>query len=877
MKKINNSILQNNFELEKIKKEFFEKKKEIETNFYKENNGTETCKRFSEITDELIRSFHKKILFNDQSEVDNYIVCAVGGYGRNQLAPYSDLDILFVIFCPEKIVRSHIEKILFFLWDMGFKVGHAVRNLKEIKITASADHVIQTSILENRIIVGKEHLYKKVLFEVDNFFNTTDPREFILSKINERERRVKNCQNNSFLLEPNIKESVGGLRDINTLFWYLIRLSKTGNQIVNNKLEYLSKLEKNKIKKALDFFLTIRCYLHFQNNRANERLSFGSQKFISKKMKYKSRDSTLRVERFMKHYYIQIRNVRNILNCVVSIKNLSKGNIAENLEFLSKGTVLCDDMILINNKSKFLSHSENFINIFYDSSNLEKFIHPRSLRIICDNISNLSSNFHLKKSVTKRFLEILNSDLISDNLNIMNDCGLLAKIIPDFSRIISQSQFDLYHVYTVDQHTLRALKFLKNLSSESLNDKKFSHTKLIYKNSKNKLILYLAVLLHDIGKGLGGNHQVKGANLTRKILKDLNFNLKDSEEVIWLVRNHLIFSDFALNNDIHDISVVKVFLKKVKSSQRLKFLYLLTVVDMASVNESSWNDWKALLLKNLYEKIDFEIKKPILLKLKIFEKKVEKKIGLIKTKVFFQLNKNSESQFNAFSKICSNDFWLSQSIEEIVKQIDGFFLGSRILKPYDFSVEFTDMSGFFSITIVTKDRKNLLLRIIQKFILNGMDILEARAFTMSNNIIVDTFILSVNSNLKYNYSDLKDKKQKLSDDLKNLLKGKLVLNLGYDSNKEFKKVLKQESRISLDNQLSKNYTVVKVFTNDRPYLLYDILKLLIKNDLIISAAKISTFGNFVEDTFHVRKKNGLKVEDSENLRNGLKSLVTILN
>ena len=847
------------------KNSFSKKKNSIKLDFFQSNNGLRTCQKLTNITDKLIESIYRKILFADEISDKDIIICAIGGYGREHLAPFSDLDLLFVPFSEEKKVSLAIKKILHYLWDLGFKVGHAVRGLEEIVSTAKRDFVIQTSLLDHRKLCGDPKSFMKVDQTIKNFFDKEDKNFFIRNKIKERNIRLKKKDSNSYLLEPNIKDSMGGLRDLNLLFWFFKRFYKTSNLDELYKIRVISRLEKKKLEKSLDFILTIRCYIHFLGQRSSERLTFDLQKLIAENMKYKEREANLSVERLMRHYYLQIKNIKNLVQSIPKEKKSFKEKITEDHELLTTGVIIENKKILVNNKKEFKKFPENFINIFIDVTKFKFSIHQDSYRFLCEEITHLKKNFRLNPLINKKFLQLLKLNTDDEVIYNLNDCGLLVKVIPEFSKIVSQSQFDRYHLYTVDEHTLRAFNLLKTIDSEKKLSREFNLSKLIIKEIKNKTILYLSILLHDIGKGSGGNHQMIGANFAENILKFLDVSSKEIEEITWLIENHIIFSDFAMHKDIEDNSVIRTFTKKVNSLDRLRSLYLVTIVDMASVNQATWNEWKAMLLDRLYQKSKVEINKPILMKLDIFQKASKKKILLIQKKVLSLLRLNKKK----YSEFCSNsvdEFWLFQPIKTISKQIDFFFHGTELLKSFDCKIELSQMSGVLEVTIATIDRKNLLLKITEVFLLNEMEILEARVFTFRNGVILDTFKISAGSDIKLNNYDLKQKKNEIIKDLEKYL---ISNHKDIFSNfliKKSKKMLKEKTLISIDNSFSDIYSIIKVHANNRVYLLHDILKVLLSYNLVIHTAKISTYEDFAEDTFHVLKDSGSKIKKLTELK-----------
>ena len=744
--------------LEAEQKKFFLKKKKIEKEFFKKNNGLVTCKKISNITDIFLKSLFKIVIKKYSISNSEFVVCATGGYGRGHLAPYSDIDILFVMFSHTKKVKYAIENFLLTLWDMGFRVGHATRTLKEIISSAKNDAIIQTSLLDNRRIAGNKILFLNVRKEIEDFFKNYNSENFLLSKISERKKRLLKNDYDSYLLEPNIKETLGGLRDINLLFWYFKIIYKTDKFKSLLDLKVLTINEIKKLKKSMDFIFTIRCYLHFLNHRPFERLLFDFQKNISEKLKYKSRSFTSCTERFMKHYYLQIKNVKNITDYNLDIKNLSSNKIEKNTKFLTNGTAICDNAIFIDKTVKFLDDDTNFLKIFLDSERTNLPLHPRSFRFICNNISSLGNTFFLKNSVGKLFFEILISNSENNTLFMMNDSGLLLKIIPEFSNITARSQFDLYHAYTVDHHTLRALEFIKKLNVNSEKYSNLIHPNKVSRQISCKLVLYLSVLLHDIGKGSGKNHTEKGAKLAKKVLKNLKLKKSFITEVIWLIKNHLIFSEFAFNKDINDNSVLKKFLEIVNTKEKLRTLYILTVADIGSVNKNNWNSWKASLLSKLFEKSMVELNKPFIEKFDLFNNNQDKKIALIQKKVLLHIRDNSENQFRKFCSVALNNFWLTQQIQDIVEIIDFFFSGEQLKQTYNYLINKTKIDGVFKVTVVTKDKRKLFLKIIQKFLKNKMEVLEAKAFTFRNGVIVDTFKIELRKDINFSQLDFEKKK-----------------------------------------------------------------------------------------------------------------------
>ena len=855
---------------------FFKKKSEIEHSFYKNNNGLKTCLDLSKITDVLIQKIYKKILIKNNLTENDLIITAVGGYGRKHLAPFSDLDIMFVPFSKKKEIKDSIEAILYLFWDCGFRVGHSVRKLDELIGEAQSDLSTQTSVIDMRKICGSETKFKLLETRLNFFFKEYPIKKFYDLKITERLAIIKQENNSLYFLEPNIKEGAGGLRDLNILFWFLKRFFGTDDLHLLEKENKIFNSEKKKILKSLNFLMTVRCYMHFINKGEKEKLTFHLQQIISEKMRYKNRKLNLQVERFMKHLYLQTRNIQFL--CKHLPKSLlfpSEKNL-ENIKKLNDDIILSGNFIRIKDENIFLKKSENLINIFFESVKLKIPIHPSAFRFFFDKMTSFDQILIKDISTRLKFETIIFQNVFEDTMDVLNECGVISKLIPDFSKINFKTQFDLHHAYTVDQHTINALNLLRKINSDNIKIKFLAHPSIVFKKVRHPRRLFLSVLFHDIGKGFEKSHQEKGADIARKVLPKLGYSRKDIGEICWLVQNHLIFSEFAFKKDLEEKSEIKSFTRKIQSLEKLQLLYLLTVVDVASVNPKSWNSWKGSLLERLYQKCLEEIQKPLFLRIEIFDEKIKKKIKRIQKKVFFNLEKNTEKDFNNFCNITISEFWTSQPIEKIAHQIDFFFLGSELLKEDNVLIENSKVKGILEVSVVTKNRRKLLLDIIETFIIFEMNVLEARIFTFKNDLVIDTFKITPSSKLKLNENDLEEKKKNLSKYMnENLKKQKKLKNL-FAAEELVNRSIKDSKSVDIDIASSEIYYIIKVTSNDRQFLLYDILQIILKEKLSISVAKISTTLDYIEDIFYIKKKENKKVSKNNNLSKLKESLLRII-
>tara|TARA_B100000963_G_scaffold205174_1_gene178656 strand:- start:36 stop:1316 length:1281 start_codon:yes stop_codon:yes gene_type:complete len=405
----------------------------------------------------------------------------------------------------------------------------------------------------------------------------------------------------------------------------------------------------------------------------------------------------------------------------------------------------------------------------------------------------------------------------------------------------------------VGQHTLKALSTLKNLQDK--NDESYNFANQVLNKVKNKNSLFYAVLLHDIGKGLGGEHNLRGAKKAKKIVLNFNENSDTAKETAWLIENHMLLSEFAFKKDIEDDSVIKKICKNIDTIDRLNNLYLLTVSDISAVDHGIWNDWKARLLKTLYTKIQSEILKPV------ENKSLNYKIEKIKETVFLSSKKIKKNEIESFSKITYPNYWLLQSHNSIKFQIENFFLGKKEKLRFDYVIKKISRQNFLEITVVTNDRPSLFLDLISVFLSENLSVHEARIFTFDDGTVIDRFVISSNVDFKFIQNGSKGKIGSIDKKLIELKKNKSVKIL--QSKPAQKKRLLERTEVKFDNSSSATYTVLEVTTNDRPALLYDISRILLNKRLVISMAKISTNGDFVEDSFHLRNEFGMKIDNKK--------------
>ena len=826
--------------IDKFKDIFIKKKDHLRKEFYKHHKAIKTCKNISETSDEFLKKLFSCFAKKNKKVSRSISICAVGGYGRKQLAPFSDLDLLF-LYSNEVDIKEVEEFIQFFiypLWDLQLKIGYAVRSEKEAIDLSIKDHVIKTSMLDARFICGSKKIFKDTIYKFSSEVRTSG-YDLLKDKIAEREEKLIDLGYDYFRNEPNIKESEGSLRDINLIFWAL-KIFTISKRKQTSKL--LTRNEKKKLSESLEFLLLVRCLLHYEARRSFDKLTFDFQHQISKiifSSKTKKNDLQDNVEKMMRNYFFQIRKTKNLAQIIV---RLIKENFEQNTHITSPKKINLDNIFI-----KFL---DNLI---------KSKISVQEERLMFEFSQRIKSNTCKQKKIVNYFKEIFFSEKM-DKIFLLNDLGILQKIIPEFSKIMDLPQFDRYHSLTVGQHTLRALNILKDLKNKKLTNNTYKFVYKILKKNEDLKPLYYSTLLHDIGKGSGDDHSKVGSRISSKVLKRLNENNSTITETRWLIENHLLMSDLAFKRDLGDFSVIKKAAKKINSMERLTNLFLLTALDISAVDQGLWNDWKARLLKTLYEKLEKEINRPS------DAVSLNEKISLIKKDIIQNSKIINSSLVENVSKITYPNYWLLQSKEMITFQIEKFFAKKKIDSLCEIRKRSTE--NFFSVIIFTKDRPQLFLDLISIFTSEKISIHQARIFTLADETVIDTFTISLNlnKNLVYSKKYLNELKQKLS----------LQKPQQFEETSEYnftnRKFLKKKIEIFFDNKLSSTYTVLTVVTNDRLGLLYDLSKLLLKSKLVIFTAKISTNGDFVEDSFHLRTEYGSKFT-SENKIKVLKSQI----
>ena len=588
-------------------------KSEIKRRFEENQNGLNAANLTSFLIDQVLRTLYEIATLNiyratNPTRSERLGIVAIGGYGRSEIAPFSDIDLLFLH--PYKLTvwgEQVIEYILYALWDLGFKLGYSVRTVDECIKISKDDIITSTSILEARYVCGDRDLYNKLKKKYYDDIVVDNKTDFVISKLKERDIRYKKFGVSRYLVEPNIKESKGALRDIQTIFW-IGKFTRNFTDIYQSlSSNIFTKSEINKYKKSEIFYWTIRFWLHYLAGHSEDRLTFSYQIEISNKLKFRKKGSTTPVERFMKKYYLTANEVGSLSRIFLSNINFSD-QVDQSLSTKKIGFVLKKDNDIIKEDQNKLSIIDekiffnkliNIVKLFAISQSYDIEIHPKSITTL---IRNLFKVHKLKedREANALFVKILASKKNPEKiLRKMNESGFLGKFIPEFGRVVAQTQHDMYHLYTVDEHTIRAIGILNRIESGELNNE-HNFASIVVKKINSRRVLYLAVFLHDIAKGQPGDHSKLGQKIALNLCSRLGLDQEEVKEVAWLVRWHLLMSHTAFKRDLGDLKTIQDFSQLVGNKDRLDMLFLLTISDISAVGPNTWNAWKGQLLANLY-------------------------------------------------------------------------------------------------------------------------------------------------------------------------------------------------------------------------------------------------------------------------------------
>ncbi len=833
------------------------------------NQGTETVREHCFLVDQIVRVIHDFALEHEypvgvRTTGQVMGVAAVGGYGRGELAPKSDIDLLFLL--PYKRT-SHAEQVveymLYMLWDLGLKVGHSTRTVDECIRQAKGDLTIRTALLEARWIWGDQGLFDELKKRYRTELVAGSQEEFVEAKLAERDERHAKLGEARYVLEPNIKEGKGGLRDLHTLYWiakYLYAITDI-RELVG--LGALSEETANRFTKAQAFLWTVRCHLHYLTGREEDRLTFDVQQEIGRRMNYTDHGGTLGVERFMKHYFLIAKDVGDLTRIFCSLledqhKRKPKLRLASLLRTKKiDGFRLEGDRLDVFAEDDFEREPIKMIRLFHSAHAHGLDIHPRAMSLVTRNLRRIDNKVRLDPEANRLFVEMLCSKKDPERaLRHMNEAGLLGRFIPDFGRVVAQMQYDMYHVYTVDEHTIQALGILHRLEQGLLAQEAPASTEVIH-HIISRRTLYLATFLHDIAKGRNGDHSELGAEIALKLGPRLGLNDEETETASWLVRHHLLMTKTAFKRDIDDPKTIADFVAVVQSPERLKLLLVLTVADVRAVGPNVWNAWKAGLLRELYERALDMMSGGIGVEKR--QARVEAAQAALRVALVAQ-NWTTE-QIDQHIGRGYPSYWVSFDPDSHLRHALLVRQAEKSGAPLTVESRIDESHAVTEITIYTGDHAGLFSQIAGAMALSGASIVDAKVITMTNGMALDSFFIQ---DLDGKAFEGGSKLAKLSTNVEQALSGKLWLDREIkqrrNSQQNRTRVFKVPPRVLVDNKASATHTVIELNGRDRVGLLYDVTAAMTRLSLQISSAHISTYGERVVDVFYVKDVFGMKVD-----------------
>jgi [protein-PII] uridylyltransferase len=843
---------------------------EIQRRFEAGASGLSAAQALSYLIDQLIRVLHddtaeKFYPAPNPTASERLTLVATGGYGRGQLAPQSDVDLLFLL--PYKQTphgEQVIEHMLYMLWDLGLKVGHATRSVADCLRFAKNDLTIKTALLEARYVWGEQPLFVELQRRYAAEVMAGNARDFVEQKLAERDARHVRMGDSRYVLEPNIKEGKGGLRDLHTLFWIAKYVYRVNNVVELIARGVLTVREAAKFAKAEGFLWTLRFRLHYLTGRPEERLTFDVQAELARRMGYTDHAGSRGVERFMKHYFLVAKDVGDLTRIFCAAleaeqrrkPRLSLARLWAGWRRDLAGFRIDGERLSIANADSFVADPVNFIRLFWVAHQHGLDIHPTALRLITQNLRRIDA-VRDNPEANRLFLDILTSKTDPEiSLRRMNEAGVFGRFVPDFGRVVAQMQYDMYHVYTVDEHTLFAIGILNRIEQGLLKDELPLATSLMPKLLSRRA-LYVAVLLHDIAKGRGGDHSELGERIAYKLGPRFGLTAEETETVAWLVLHHLDMSNVAFKRDLQDPQTIGDFVALVQSPERLKLMLVLTVADIRGVGPKTWNNWKAALLRELYWATDDAMIGPLN---REAPKLVEGRIAAATAALRDQLKEWNDADFAAHVARGTPSYWLT--VDPVTAARHARMIRRAQLDGAPLSVEtrVDPPRGVTELTIYTEDHPGLFAGIAGAMAVSGANIVDAKIFTLADGMALDVFWLQ---DAEGGAFDRPEKLARLAVLIEQSLSGRLR---SLDDLKHRRagptraRVFTVTPRVLIDNEASATHTVIEVNGRDRPGLLYDVTSALTALQLQIATAKISTFGERVVDVFYVKNIFGLKVD-----------------
>lgn len=836
-------------------------------------SGIACAQRLSAVMDAVVIGLHKAATsyfypVDNPSQSERIAVVAVGGYGRGTLAPGSDVDLLFLF--PHKQTawgESVVEAMLYPLWDLKLKTGHSVRSVEDCVREARGDMTIRTALLEARFLAGDNALFDEMVQRFDAEVVQGTATAFTEAKLAERETRVQRAGASRYLVEPNVKDGKGGLRDLNTLFWiakYAYRVHDVRELVAAGLFD---RQELQMFQRSEEFLWRVRCWMHFITGRAEERLSFDLQRQVSTAIGYAGRSGQAPVERFMKGYFRVAKDVGDLTAIVCAALEARQqkprasfsrllGSFAKRRRERALGHPdfkLSSQRLDVVDDKALKRDPVNLLRLYEIASRDDLAIHPDASRLVTKSLKLVSAALRTNPEANRIFIEILTARRSPEVvLRRMNESGLLGRFIPDFGRVVSMMQFNMYHHYTVDEHLIRAIGVLAEIDAGAL-EAEHPLANEIMPSISHRRALYVALFLHDIAKGRPEDHSIAGARIARKLGPRFGLNSAQTETVAWLVEHHLDMSTVAQSRDLGDPKTIESFAATVQTLERLKLLVVLTVADIKAVGPGVWNGWKGQLLRTLYYETE------LVLTGGHSGAGRKARIQAKQDGLRARLADWSTEERDAYVARHYPAYWIKVDAAEQEKHARFLREAEQAGRTTATRVETNQFRGVTELTVLAPDHPRLLAIVTGACAAAGGNIVDAQIFTTSDGLVLDT--ISVSRAFDRDDDELR-RAERIAAAIERALKGEIkIADLVAQRRAPPPRgqTFQVEPEVIIDNVLSARHTVLEVSGLDRPGLLYDLTTAIGKLNLNIASAHIATFGEKAVDVFYVTDLTHAKI------------------
>jgi [protein-PII] uridylyltransferase len=805
---------------------------------------------------------------DNPSAAERMAIVAQGGYGRGLLAPGSDIDLLFLL--PYKQTawgESVAEYMLYLLWDLGFKVGHATRNIDQCVRLSLSDMTIRTALLDARLILGDEALYAEFQDRFRKEVLEGNARPFIEAKLAERRERHARAGASRYLVEPNVKDGKGGLRDLHTLHWLAKHLYPDKAEAEFVEAGVFTAHEYRSFRRCESFLWAVRCQLHFLTERPEERLGFDVQQQMAELLGYRGHAGLSAVERFMKHYFLVAKEVGELTRIVctaLEIKQLKSLPIVDTLlapfgwRRRAKLRRTSDFRIESGRISAaggdvFAKDPVNFIRLFAFADEHQADLSPEVLRQVRARFRLIDDRLRNNPTANRLFLKLLTDSRDPEGvLRRMNEAGVLGRFIPDFGRVVSMMQFNMYHHFTVDEHLIRTIGFLSGIERGRFATEHPVSSEIV-RTIDNRRALYVAAFLHDIAKGRDEDHSIAGARIARELGPRLGLSASETETAAWLVEHHLSMSLFAQSRDLNDPKTLRDFAALVQSRERLKLLLVLTVADIRAVGPGVWTGWKGQLLRTLY----FETE-PLLGGGHTTLTRSER-VARAQEALRERLSDWPERDLERFIDRHYPAYWLRTDLEVVAEHARLIREAEAQNRPIVTHISTDAFRGVTEITLLAPNHSRLLAMVAGACTGAGANIVDAQISTTRDGMALDTIHLE----REFDHAEDEERRaRKIAVTIERLLRGDARLAEVVMTKRKPKPKLSAftvEPQVVIDNTLSDALTVIEINGLDRPGLLYDVTREISDLNLDIASAHIATFGEKAVDVFYVTDLTGKKI------------------